>query len=280
MESFRGGALHHLRIYAKSIHSFSLGRCQGWLSNALMRVVALMAFFCSIHSFLCKCGDRMERLDRHLTSEGCNTFSMAKTSGKAQCAPYYRNTITYSTSVYYYYKSLPSKSLTINNFYVEATHSRDAPWRISILISIITMLLLLLLFILLLLLLFLLLLLLLLLLSLLLLLLLLVVVERINYSVIHMMAGIPTLTGPGAPVLTGSGTPTQTGSGKPMLTGSGTWMPTLAGPGMPTLADSRMSVLTLTSQGVPTYLDQTQHAAITCLIVFLWFYLYQMICYS
>ena len=81
--------------------------------SALMRVVALMAFFCSIHSFLCKCGDRMERLDRHLTSEGCNTFSMAKTSGKAQCAPYYKNTITYSTSVYYYYKSLPSKSLTI-----------------------------------------------------------------------------------------------------------------------------------------------------------------------
>ena len=68
--------------------------------NALMRVVALIAFFCSIHSFLCKCGDRMERLDRHLTSEGCNTFSMAKTSGKAQCAPYYKNTITYSTSVY------------------------------------------------------------------------------------------------------------------------------------------------------------------------------------
>ena len=110
-------------FYAKSIHSFSLGRCQGWFSNALMRVVALMAFFCSIHSFLCKCGDHMERLDRHLTSEGCNTFSMAKTPGKAQCAPYYKNTITYSTSVYYYYKSLPSKSLTINNFYVEATHS-------------------------------------------------------------------------------------------------------------------------------------------------------------
>ena len=111
------------KFYAKSIHSFSLGRCQGWLSNALMRVVALMAFFCSIHSFLCKCGDRMERLDRYLTSEGCNTFSMVKTSGKAQCAPYYKNTITYSTSVYYYYKSLLSKSLTINNFYVEATHS-------------------------------------------------------------------------------------------------------------------------------------------------------------
>ena len=36
----------------------------------------------------------MERLDRHLTSVGCNTFSTAKTSGKAQCAPYYKNTIT------------------------------------------------------------------------------------------------------------------------------------------------------------------------------------------
>ena len=68
--------------------------------------------FCSIHSFLCNCGVRMERLDRLLTSEGCNTFSMAQTSGKAQCAPYYKNTIT-STSVYSYYKSLPSKSLTI-----------------------------------------------------------------------------------------------------------------------------------------------------------------------
>ena len=63
----------------------------------------------------------MERLDRLLTNEGCNTFSMGKTSGKAQCAPYYKNTITYSTSVYYYYKSPPSKSLTIT--YVEATHS-------------------------------------------------------------------------------------------------------------------------------------------------------------
>ena len=51
--------------------------------SALMRVVVLMAFFCSIHSFLCNCGDHMERLDRHLTSEGCNTLSMAKTSGKA-----------------------------------------------------------------------------------------------------------------------------------------------------------------------------------------------------
>ena len=66
---------------------------------------------------------------------------------------------------------------------------RDAPWRISILISIITTILIFLLFLLLL------------LLFLLLLLLLLVVVERINYSVIHMMAGMSTLTGP----LTGPG---------------------------------------------------------------------------
>ena len=112
--------------------------------SALMRVVALMAFFCSIHSFLCKCGNCMEKLDRHLTSEGCNSFSMAKTSSKAQCAPYYKNIITYSTSVYYYYKSLPSKSLTIT-FMWRLPIPRDAPWRISILISIITMLLLLLL---------------------------------------------------------------------------------------------------------------------------------------
>ena len=67
--------------------------------SALMRAVALMVFFCSFHSFLCNCGDRMERLDRHLTSEGFNTFSMAKTSGKAQCAPCYKNTIAYSISV-------------------------------------------------------------------------------------------------------------------------------------------------------------------------------------
>ena len=49
-----------------------------------LRVVALMAFFCSIHRFLCNCGDRMERLDRHSTCEGCNTLSMAKTSGKSR----------------------------------------------------------------------------------------------------------------------------------------------------------------------------------------------------
>ena len=40
MESFRGGALQIqipevFKIYAKSIHSFSLGRCQGWLSKRL-----------------------------------------------------------------------------------------------------------------------------------------------------------------------------------------------------------------------------------------------------
>ena len=36
---------------------------------------------------------------------------------------------------------VPSFNVTHNNFYVEATIPRDAPWRISILISIITMLL-------------------------------------------------------------------------------------------------------------------------------------------
>ena len=40
MESFRGGALQIqiqevFEFYAKSIHSFSLGRCQGWLSKRL-----------------------------------------------------------------------------------------------------------------------------------------------------------------------------------------------------------------------------------------------------
>ena len=135
MESFRGGALHidsrDLRIYAKSIHSFSLGRCQGWLSK---RLDEGSCSFCSIHSFLCNCGDRMERLDRNLTSEGCNTFSMAKTSGKAQCAPYYKNAITYSTSLLYI--TIVSPFLH-NNFMWRLPIPRDAPWRISILISII-----------------------------------------------------------------------------------------------------------------------------------------------
>ena len=85
MESFRGGALQIqiqevFEFYAKSIHSFSL---RVGFPSALMRVVALMAFFCSIHSFLCNCGDGIERLDRHLTSEGCNTLFMA-TSGEAR----------------------------------------------------------------------------------------------------------------------------------------------------------------------------------------------------
>ena len=91
--------------------------------SALKRVVALMAFFCSIHSFLCNCGDRMERLDRHLTSEVCNTLSMAKTSGKA-CVLSTR-TITYSISLYYYYSSIVRTfNVTPSNLYVvEATHS-------------------------------------------------------------------------------------------------------------------------------------------------------------
>ena len=61
--------------------------------RTLVRVDSMMAFFCSIHSFLCNCGDRMERLDRNLTSEGCKTLSTVKTLGKAWCAPYYKNTI-------------------------------------------------------------------------------------------------------------------------------------------------------------------------------------------
>ena len=82
--------------------------------SALMRVVALLAFFCSIHSFLCNCGDRMERLDRHLTSEGCNTLSMAKTSGKARVLS------IRIQSIYYYYYSRVTPS---NLYVVEATHS-------------------------------------------------------------------------------------------------------------------------------------------------------------
>ena len=83
MESFRGGALQiHIQevfeFYAKSNHSLAWADVRVGLPSALMSVVALMAFFCSIHNILCNCGDRMERLDRHLTSEGCNTLSMAK----------------------------------------------------------------------------------------------------------------------------------------------------------------------------------------------------------
>ena len=55
--------------------------------STLMRVVALWP------SSAPSCGDRMERLDSHLTSEGCNTFSMVKTSGKAHCAPYYNKIV-------------------------------------------------------------------------------------------------------------------------------------------------------------------------------------------
>ena len=93
MESFRGGALQMRSSNFMPRPSTFLSWADGRVGfpSALMRVVALMAFFCSIHSFLCNSGHRMERLDRHLTSEGCNTFYMAKTS---QCAPYYKSTIT------------------------------------------------------------------------------------------------------------------------------------------------------------------------------------------
>ena len=69
----------------------------------LVRVVTLMVFFCSIHSFLCNCGDCMEMLDRHLTSEGFNTLSIAKTSGKARRAPFIRIQSHSSISVHCYY---------------------------------------------------------------------------------------------------------------------------------------------------------------------------------
>ena len=86
-------------FYAKNIHSFSLGRCQGWLSKRLDEGSCSDGLLLLHPQLSVQSGDRMERLDRHLTSEGCNTFSMVKTSGKAQCAPYYKNTITYSTSI-------------------------------------------------------------------------------------------------------------------------------------------------------------------------------------
>ena len=109
--------------------------------STLMRVVAPSA---PSTAFCATVGIIWRGLIGYWQVKGCNTFSMAKTSGKAQCAPYYKNIITYSTSVYYYYKSLPSKSLTIT-FMWRLPIPRDAPWRISTLISIITMLLLLLL---------------------------------------------------------------------------------------------------------------------------------------
>ena len=125
MESFRGGALQIqiqevFEFYATSIHTFSLGRCQ--FPSALMRVVALMALFCSIHSFLCNRGDRMERLDRHLTSEGCSTLSMAKTSDKARVLSIRIQSHYYSISLYYYYSR--TLNVTPSNLYVvKATHS-------------------------------------------------------------------------------------------------------------------------------------------------------------
>ena len=74
-------------------------------------------------------------------------------------------------------------------------------------------------------------------------------------------------------MLTGSGTPMQTGSGMPMLTGSRTSI--LAGPGMPTLADSRISVLTLTGQGMPTL-----HGSNTACSNYLFNYLFMVLIIS
>ena len=128
---------------------------------------------------------------------GCNTFSMAKTSGKAQCAPYYKNTITYSTSVYYYYKSLSSKSLTITFMWslpFREMHPGGSLYNVTIIIILITFTSIILITII--------------VIAIITIIIItiiiintitiLVVAERINYSVIHMMAGIPTLTGPGA----------------------------------------------------------------------------------
>ena len=128
---------------------------------------------------------------------------MAKTSGRAQCAPYYKNTITYSTSVYYYYKSLSSKSLTITFMWrlpFREMHPGGSLYNVTIIIIVIIVIILITFT------------------SIILITIIviaiitiiiitiinintitiLVVAERINYSVIHMMAGIPTLTDPGA----------------------------------------------------------------------------------
>ena len=131
---------------------------------------------------------------------GCNTFSMAKASGRAQCAPYYKNTITYSTSVYYYYKSLSSKSLTITFMWrlpFREMHPGGSLYNVTIIIIVIilitfTSIILITIIV----------------IAIITIIIItiinintitiLVVAERINYSVIHMMAGIPTLTGPGA----------------------------------------------------------------------------------
>ena len=87
--------------------------------STLMRVVALMAFFCSIHSFLYSCEDRMVRFDRYLTSEGCNTLSMAKTLGKAHVL----SIRIQSHIVFLYIIIVPTFNVTHSNFYVvEATH--------------------------------------------------------------------------------------------------------------------------------------------------------------
>ena len=112
--------------------------------SALMTVVALMAFFCSIHSFLCSCADRMERIDRHLTSERCNTLSMAKTLGKARVL-----SITIQSHIVFIYiitVIVRTFNVTPSLYAWSLSIPRDALWRISILISIITAILLLLLF--------------------------------------------------------------------------------------------------------------------------------------
>ena len=68
MESFRGGALQIQEVfefYAKSIHSFSLGRCQGWLCKQLDEGSCSDGLVL-LHPQLSVqlCGDHVERIDR------------------------------------------------------------------------------------------------------------------------------------------------------------------------------------------------------------------------
>ena len=96
--------------------------------SALTRAVILVwTLFCCIHSLICLAGERISRLGRHLTREGCvRTHSMAKTSGKARCAP---AIAIYISIIIYHLFSLPSTSVpTILrcNF----SNPRDFPRRI------------------------------------------------------------------------------------------------------------------------------------------------------
>ena len=63
----------------------------------------------------------MVREDRHLTSDGCSsTLSIAKTSGKALCAPII--IIQYIHNVVYIFQLLPTFNVTTNYMSVEFFH--------------------------------------------------------------------------------------------------------------------------------------------------------------